>query len=78
MIGNTMPKIKSEIMKSLNVELAVVFGSRTDGTAHAGSDTDIGIVFRDESKKRENPVNVYSALLDEFRRAFATEAIDIV
>ena len=78
MSENALPKIKSEIMRNLNVELALVFGSRADGTAHAGSDTDIGIVFHDESKKKENPVDVYSALLDEFRHAFTTENIDIV
>lgn len=78
MVKKTLPKIKSEIMKNLNVELAIVFGSRAEGTEHAGSDTDIGIVFYDESRKREEPVKVYSALLDEFRRAFEAEVIDIV
>lgn len=71
-------KLNKEILESQKVELVVVFGSHTEGTAHAGSDLDIGVVFYNEKIKMENPVEVYGVLLEEIRRAFNTENIDIV
>jgi len=65
-------------LQSQKIGLVLVFGSRITGFSHSKSDIDIGIVFSDEIRKKEKPVEVYGALYEEFIKKFKTENIDIV
>lgn len=71
-------KLNSEVLESQGVGIVVVFGSKVTGAEHPKSDIDVGVVFFDKRKKRENPVEAYGTLYEEFKKNFETENIDIV
>jgi len=71
-------QLNQRVLKSQQVGLALVFGSQITGAKHPKSDIDIGIVFSDNSHRKQNPVEVYGVLREEFIKRFKTKKIDIV
>lgn len=70
-------ELDREKMLSCGVGIVILFGSSVEGTAHPGSDIDIGIVFEDKSLVKKDPVNVYGILYEEFQEKIG-DNIDIV
>lgn len=70
-------ELDREKMLSCGVGIVILFGSFVEGTAHPGSDIDIGIVFEDKSLVKKDPVNVYGILYEEFQEKIG-DNIDIV
>lgn len=71
-------KLNKKKLKDQKVGLVLLFGSQIAGAKHPKSDVDLGIVFLDETKKREHPVEVFGALYEEFSKKFDSDKIDIV
>lgn len=71
-------KLNKKLLRDLGVGTTLIFGSYITGIKHPKSDIDIGIVFKDKRMKRENPVEVYGSLYEEFKKKFKFENIDIV
>lgn len=65
------------VMEENGVELVILFGSAATKRQHPLSDTDIGVVFANPEKRHLHPVEVYSALYDEFKKHYAGK-IDLV
>lgn len=71
-------QLNKRVLKNQGVDLVLVFGSRIEGCIHPKSDVDIGVVFRDNKKKNQKPVEIYGSLIEEFAERFKTKNIDIV
>lgn len=55
-------KEHQDALRSLDVEVVYLFGSRTLGAAHDASDYDIGVVFRDPTVVADRQLETYQAL----------------
>lgn len=75
---NVKVKLDKKVLKALKTDIVLVFGSYVAGLSHPQSDIDIGIVFENDQKRKENPVEVYSDLYEELRKKFKTDKIDVV
>ena|SRR3989338_36378 len=71
---------KSQIkrLKDSGVSLVYIFGSYAEGKSLPLSDVDIGFVFTDTIKLKENIGEIYSALYDIITDVFPGKDIDIV
>lgn len=59
-------KLDEEKLIKCGVGAVIVFGSFVEGTMHPGSDIDIGVAFEDMRALKEDPLNVYGILYEEF------------
>lgn len=59
-------KLDEEKLLKCGVGVVIVFGSFVEGTMHPGSDIDIGVVFEEIRPLKEDPLNVYGILYEEF------------
>lgn len=59
-----------KIFRKLGIILIYLFGSHAEGFAHEGSDIDIGIVFQNPEKYRDNTLDAYHELYDIFSDIF--------
>jgi predicted nucleotidyltransferase len=71
-------KLNKTLIEDQCIGLAILFGSIVTGFEQPFSDVDIGIVFSDFEKKRNDPVGVYYNLYEEFKLKFNKDKIDIV
>ncbi|RME63546.1 MAG: hypothetical protein D6778_09455 [Nitrospirae bacterium] len=60
-------KLDQEKLRSCGVGALIVFGSHVEGTAHPGSDIDVGVVFEDMNPLKADPVEVYGILHEELK-----------
>jgi uncharacterized protein len=58
-------KIVQTIVKTVQPERVLLFGSRSKGTSHAGSDYDFMVVVKEIQNERELSRRIYRALLDQ-------------
>jgi predicted nucleotidyltransferase len=59
-------KKHTDVFKQLSVEVIYLFGSHAGGGAHPMSDVDIGVVFTEPQKYKDNTMEAYSKLYDIF------------
>ena len=71
---------KSQIkrLKDSGVSLVYIFGSYAEGKSLPLSDIDVGVIFTDESKMKEDIGRIYNGLYDIFTDVFPGRNIDIV
>jgi|Deesub1362A_J573_1020465.scaffolds.fasta_scaffold00396_36 predicted nucleotidyltransferase len=69
--------LNHEKLRRSGVGALIVFGSYVEGTAHPGSDIDVGVVFEDQNPLKTDPVEVYGLLHEELSEKIS-ENIDIV
>jgi len=78
MIREIKIKLNQDILESQQVGLVMVFGSQVTGLKHSKSDIDVGVVFLDNNKRKEKPVEVYGTLREELVKKLKSDKIDIV
>lgn len=59
-------RLNEERLLECGVGAVIIFGSVVEGTAHTESDIDVGVVFEDLKPLKEDPLNVYGMLYEEF------------
>lgn len=64
-----MRKPSKSIMKELGISIVYLFGSSVEGTVTPYSDTDIGIVFREDKDLRDCGI-LYNKIYQEFSKIF--------
>lgn len=70
-------RLNEDKLLECGVGAIIIFGSIVEGTAHPESDMDIGVVFEDMRRLKEDPLNVYGILYEEFSDKIGMN-IDIV
>ena len=75
--GRVSVNLDEDVLRANGVALVILFGSQVEGGAHPLSDVDVGVLFSDLSKLKNDPVDVYGSLHEEFSLKIG-DNIDVV